>query len=933
MKKKKDYKETLNLPKTDFPMKADLPRREPSFIERWDRKQLYEKVRGKKKGGTESFILHDGPPYANGHIHMGTALNKVLKDLVVKSKTMLGYHSPYRPGWDCHGLPIEHQVDKLLGERKKELSQIDVRRECRKFAEKFVAIQREEFRRLGVLGEWKNPYLTIDPEYEATIIRQFGEFVARGDVYKGYKPVHWCFHCKTALAEAEVEYYDHTSPSIFVKFKAGKDFAKRVPALAGKKAFVLIWTTTPWTLPANLAIALHPDYDYVALEVGDEVYIVARELASTIADECGFSGVKEIASIKGKELERATCRHPFIDRDSLIVLGDFVTLEQGTGCVHSAPGHGADDYMVGTKYGLDIYAPVDDDGRFTREVEHFAGLNLFEANPKIIDLLNDKGMLVGKGEITHSYPHCWRCKNPVIFRATEQWFISMDKNKLRDKTAAEVSKVSWIPEWGEERIRDMIMNRPDWCISRQRSWGVPIPVFYCRNCHHPLLEKRVIDFVADIFSKEGSDAWFTREEEELMPDRTRCPECGGNDFEKELDILDVWFESGVSHAAVLGHRKDLPWPSDLYLEGTDQYRGWFQSSLLTAVEAREKAPYQTVITHGFVVDAEGRKMSKSLGNIIFPDEIINKYGAEVLRLWVAMMDYRDDIRISAEIIERIAEAYRKIRNTCRFMLGNLYDFDPEGDAVAYSELSELDRFALYRFDETAKRIVKAYENYNFHIVYHSLLNLCTVDLSAFYLDIIKDRLYVSPPDDVKRRAAQTALYKIAKELAQIMAPILSFTAEEVWDHLPGKKEESVHLSSFPKEMEKPPSDFINRWERLLALRGEIFKALEIARKEEKIINHSLDAEVVISAKEELISSLRLSIPELRDIFIISKLTLAPLSDALYHSEDTPGLKIDVRKAAGEKCQRCWKYSEGVGKGACYNDVCSHCHQVLEELEK
>jgi len=931
MGKKKDYKETLNLPKTEFPMKADLPKREPLLIERWDRDRLYEKIRKKRKDAP-TFILHDGPPYANGHIHLGTALNKILKDFVVKSKTMLGFNSPFRPGWDCHGLPIEHQVDKLLGEKKKELSQLEVRRECRKFAEKFVAIQREEFKRLGVLGEWETPYLTIDPDYEATIIRQFGEFVARGDVYKGYKPVHWCSHCKTALAEAEVEYHDHTSPSIFVKFEAGEDVKKRIPALEGKRVFVLIWTTTPWTLPANLAIAFHPNYDYVAFEVGDEVYIVAKELLPTVTSECGFTDIKEIVSFKGKELEGTVCRHPFIERDSLIVLGDYVTLEQGTGCVHTAPGHGAEDYVVGTKYGLKIYAPVDDEGRFTSDVEHFAGLNVFEANPKIVKLLKEKGMLLSEGEITHSYPHCWRCKNPVIFRATEQWFISMDKNKLRDKAAAEVSRVRWIPAWGEERIRNMIVNRPDWCISRQRSWGVPIPVFYCQSCNKPLLSKDVVDFVADVFSKEGSDAWFAREADELLPPETRCPNCGGKSFTKELDILDVWFESGVSHEAVLGKRGDLPWPSDLYLEGTDQYRGWFQSSLLTSVEGRGEAPYRTVITHGFVVDAEGRKMSKSLGNIIFPEEIINKYGAEVLRLWVAMMDYRDDIKISTEIVERIAEAYRKIRNTCRFMLGNLYDFDPKKDSLPYSELTELDRFVLYRFYKVAGRVVKAYKDYDFHIVYHSLVNLCTVDLSAFYLDIIKDRLYVSHPNDRKRRAAQTTIYEITKGLSQIMAPVLSFTADEVWQYLPGEKEESVHLSSFPKEQEKPDADFIARWERVLALRDEVLKALEIARKDKKIINHSLDAEVVISAPEGLISSLSLSTPELEDIFIISKLTFAPLKEALYSSEEIAGLKIDVRKAPGEKCHRCWKYSEEVGKGAKYEDVCPRCHQVLEELK-
>ncbi|MCX5919689.1 MAG: isoleucine--tRNA ligase, partial [Deltaproteobacteria bacterium] len=835
-----DYKNTLNLPKTSFPMKANLPQREPEFLKKWAETRIYQKLREIAKDRPK-WILHDGPPYANGHIHLGTALNKILKDFIIKSRNMAGFNGEYVPGWDCHGLPIEHQVDKELGSRKGSYTISEKRKLCRKFATEYLNIQREEFKRLGIMGEWDNPYQTMSYDYEATIAREFGRFVGKGSVYKGKKPVYWCASCETALAEAEVEYDDHESPSIYVKFPAVSDFGERFPALKGKKVFVLIWTTTPWTIPANLAIALHPDYTYVAAEVDGEVWILAEALLEPVMAKGGKKNYQVIAKISGKELEGLKCRHPFIDRDSVLILAKYITLDTGTGAVHTAPGHGQEDYESGLEYNIPIYSPVDDQGRFTSDVAFFAGKFVFDANEDVIRKTREVGALIHTEPFKHQYPNCWRCKNPIIFRATEQWFISLERNDLRGKALKEIDRVKWIPHWGHDRIYGMIQNRPDWCISRQRAWGVPIIAFTCKGCGELLLEERYAEYVSGLFEKDGADAWFDLSPKELLPPGTRCPKCQKDDFEKETDILDVWFDSGVSYAAVLEKRPNLKSPADMYLEGSDQHRGWFHSSLLASVGTRGRAPYDSVLTHGFVVDGEGRKMSKSFGNVIVPDEVISRYGAEILRLWVAAEDYRDDIRISEEILTRLSEAYRRIRNTCRFLLANLYDFNPEKDAVSDSQLIEIDRWILLRLQKLIARLREAYTAYEFHIVFHSLHNFCAVDLSSLYLDILKDRLYTAPASSVERRAAQTALHKILDAMVRLMATILSFTAEEVWEHLPGagKRAASVHLTLFPEvEPRYLDENLETNWNRLLEIRGEVSKALEIARKE-KLIGNSL----------------------------------------------------------------------------------------------
>ncbi|NIO03561.1 MAG: isoleucine--tRNA ligase [Proteobacteria bacterium] len=913
-----DYKATLNLPRTDFPMKAALSQREPEFLHKWDHQGIYRKIL-QRSSGRPKYILHDGPPYANGHIHIGTALNKILKDFVVKSKFMTGFNSHYVPGWDCHGLPIENEVDKELGSKRGGMTVIEVRQRSREFAEKFLNIQREEFKRLGVLGQWELPYLTMSYDYEATIAREFGKFVGKGSVYKGKKPIHWCYHCKTALAEAEVEYEDRTSPSIYVKFPALSDFGERFEFLKGKKISVVIWTTTPWTIPANLAIAFHPEFDYVAVDVGDEVLILAESLLESCMREFGFSKYEVLGRFEGKSVENLKCRHPLVDRESLLVLADYVTLDAGTGCVHTAPGHGKEDYETGLVYGLEIYTPVDDDGNFTDDVQLFRGKFVFDANEAVTEKLHDVGALLKKGEMGHAYPHCWRCKNPIIFRATEQWFISMEKNDLRRKALEEIEKVEWTPAWGKDRIYGMIQNRPDWCISRQRAWGVPITIFYCVSCNETLADENLIDYVADQFEKEGADAWFTRTSEELLPSGTVCPACGNKAFRKENDILDVWFDSGVSYAAVCEKREDLKAPPDLYLEGSDQHRGWFHSSLLASVGTREIAPYHEVLTHGFVVDGKGEKMSKSKGNVITPDSVIERYGAEILRLWVAAEDYRDDIKISEEILKRLTEAYRKIRNTCRYILGNLYDFDPAKDAVVYERLSELDRWALHRLQKTIGRILSAYERFEFHIVFHTLNNFCSVDLSAFYLDILKDRVYTSRAASLERRSAQTAMNEILLALTKLMAPVLSFTAEEIWQHLPPRKgrEESVHLTRFPSMNEAYlDGDLAEKWERIFGVRERVSKALEEARNE-KVIGHPLDARVEIVASPEMMELLEPLSKELKSVFIVSEVRLK-------RDSEIKGIQVQVRRAEGNKCERCWNYDTYVGKDKAHPSLCRRC---------
>jgi len=919
-----DYKKTLNLPQTPFPMKADLSTREPEVLKSWEETGLYKKILQAAKG-REKYILHDGPPYANGHIHIGTALNKILKDIIVKAKFMSGFDSAYVPGWDCHGLPIEHEVDKMLGERKLGMTKAEIRRHCRDYAAQFVDIQREEFKRLGVLGTWEDPYRTMDYEYQATIVRELGRFVAGGYLYKGKKPVYWCATCHTALAEAEVEYNPHQSPSIFVKFPMVSDIGEALPALQGKKVSVLIWTTTPWTIPANLAIALHPSYHYVAAEVSGEVYIVAKDLADIVMDTLEIKDYSVLETFEGSALDGLKCRHPFLERESIIIMADYVTLDAGTGCVHTAPGHGQEDYESGLKYGLDIYAPVDDDGRFTPEVEFFGGAFVFDANTAVNAKLVEKGALLKEEAMEHSYPHCWRCKNPIIFRSTEQWFISIDHDGLRDKALTGIDAVQWIPAWGKERIYGMVANRPDWCVSRQRVWGVPIVAFYCEGCGETLLQKDLIDFVADRFSQEGADIWFDEPADKLLPPKTTCPQCGGEKFTKETDILDVWFDSGVSWAAVLEKNEALKFPCDLYLEGSDQHRGWFHSSLLAAVGTRGTPPYTSVLTHGFVVDGEGKKMSKSAGNVVAPDEVIQRFGAEILRLWVAAEDYRDDIKISQEILDRLTEAYRRIRNTWRYMLGNLYDFDPQQHTVPVGELLEIDRWILHRFQQLVERVLRAYEEYEFHIIYHAVHNFCVVDLSALYLDILKDRLYTSAPSAPKRRSAQNAIYQVLKGMVKLMAPVLAFTADEVWRYLPqeGGEEESVHVASFPRtEKEFLDEALEERWTQVWKTREEVTKALEKARQD-KVIGHPLDAEVTLKAPPKLYDFLHEFGSELREIFIVSQV-------ALERDGDSSALTVEVGRAAGAKCQRCWVYDTSVGADKEQPEICQRCLQTIAD---
>ena len=917
-----DYRHTLNLPRTDFPMKANLPKREPEMLAVWEAKGIYRQITEEAKGRTK-YILHDGPPYANGHIHIGTALNKILKDFIVKSKFMAKYDSRYVPGWDCHGLPVEHEVEKSLGVKKGELPIVEIRKRCREYAAKFVEIQRGEFKRLGVFGEWEHPYLTMNFAYQATIVREFGKFLLDGSVYKGKKPVHWCPTCKTALAEAEVKYEDHRSPSIYVKFKMVSDLGNELPTLKGKPISVLIWTTTPWTIPANLAIALHPDFTYVAADVGSEIYILAEGLLSSVMEKFGIQGYQVLEKFSGRRLEGLKCRHPFLERDSLIILASYVTLDAGTGCVHTAPGHGQEDYESGIHYGLEIYSPVDDDGHFTQDVPFFAGQFVFDANEAVNQKLAEVRALLKVEVMEHSYPHCWRTNDPIIFRATEQWFISMEKNGLRKNALKSINEVTWIPPWGRDRIYGMIENRPDWCVSRQRAWGIPIPVFYCAACKQSLVRQETIDHVARLFEEKGADVWFEEEADRLLPKGTQCAQCGGKDFTKEMDILDVWFDSGVSYAAVLETREYLQFPASLYLEGSDQHRGWFHSSLLTSVGTRGRAPYHTVLTHGFVVDGEGKKMSKSAGNVIAPEEVIGQLGADVLRLWVAAEDYKDDIKISNEILKRLADAYFRIRNTYRFLLGNLYDFDPEKDRIPYHEIYEMDRWALHRLQKLILRIREAYERFEFHVVYHSVQNFCAVEMSALYFDILKDRLYTFPSHSVSRRSAQTVLYEILEALTRLMAPILTFTAEEVWKYIPPGpgKSESVHLMPFPElQSEYLDETLENQWEKIWEVRAVVNKALEEARKERRI-GLSLDAQIHLHLPEKMYQFLQAYQKDLKSIFIVSSVTL---------HRDEKEIWAEVLRADGRKCERCWNYDVSVGLHPEHQAICQRCVEAIQQ---
>ncbi len=927
----KDYKDTLNLPQTDFPMKANLSQREPEMLKNWDEKKIYDRMQEYRSKQTDrKYILHDGPPYANGHIHMGHALNKILKDIIVKYKTMKGFYSPYIPGWDCHGLPIELQVDKNLGDRKDKIDILEKRRLCREYAAKFVDIQKEEFRRLGVFGDWPKPYLTMSFDYEGSIVREFFRFVKGGYVYKGKKPVHWCPSCVTALAEAEVEYADKESPSVFVKFAVDEESIGRfLPGLRGRNVFVVIWTTTPWTLPANLAVAFHPDLEYAAVDQGSEVLIVAEGRVGALRERIGLQG-EIISTTPGKELEGMLVNHPFIARKSRAVLGEFVSLEEGTGIVHIAPGHGEDDYETGLKYGLDIYAPVDDRGKFTKQAGELEGQFVFKANPVIIEMLKERNALIREEKITHSYPHCWRCKKPVIFRATEQWFISVERRDLRKKCLEEVERVEWVPKWGRERIAGMISNRPDWCVSRQRSWGVPITMIRCAECGSFVEDEEILDGITALVERDGADVWFRKEAAEFLPSGYACRKCGKSEFNKEMDILDVWFDSGVSHAAVVENDERLSWPADMYLEGSDQHRGWFQSSLLTSVGTRGSAPYRTVLTHGFVVDGAGKKMSKSLGNVIAPQEIIKGFGAEILRIWVSAEDYKDDIRISKEILNRLTEAYRKIRNTCRFLIGNLHDFD---DADYSGALGEIDRWAMHRLQSLISRVTKAYENFDFHEAFHSVHNFCVVDMSSIYLDILKDRLYTARSGSSERRASQWVLSEILSALTRLMAPILSFTAEEVWGYVKKKPvdapAESVFFAAFPEVREAfVDNDLEQKWQKLLEVRDEVNKALEIKRAE-KFIGNSLEAKVRLHLPEKLRSLVVPYSSFLPAFFLVSQ---AEISDEMltgaYESANIEGLQVSVERASGSKCQRCWNWSERVGTFHDEPDLCERCYPVI-----
>jgi isoleucyl-tRNA synthetase len=927
-------------------MKAGLPVKEPQWLERWDEMDLYALIRARRKG-RKAFLLHDGPPYANGNIHLGQALNKILKDVVVRSRNMMGYDASYVPGWDCHGLPIERRVDQELGARKKEMSTLEFRRLCRDYAERFVKIQGEEFRRLGVLWDRKNDdiYRTMDPSYESAVIEQLGNFFGAGSVYYGLKPVHWCAVCRTALAEAEVEFDDHVSPAVFVKFPL-RNPGERFPDLAGKSVSVIIWTTTPWTLPANRAIALHPDFQYNFVETGGEVYLVAKDLLESVAAQLGWNSPTILGTHTGSALsptgpgvEGALLAEPPYPSDdhalSPLVPADHVNLEQGTGAVHTAPGHGSDDFYLGQRYGMETFAPLDDAGRFTGAFPFQAGVHVLEANDAIVSDLQERSLLLHHEAYTHSYPHCWRCQQPVLFRATEQWFISMDAGELRARALDEIKKVSWTPAFGEQRISQMLENRPDWCISRQRTWGVPIPVLRCAN-GHPFTSPELFQHVAEVFREHGSDAWFETEEEairKLIPQGARCSECGEVPTDRERHILDVWFESGVSHAAVLGHRDNVPWPADLYLEGHDQYRGWFHSSLLVAVQGREHSPYRGVVTHGFTLDGEGRKMSKSLGNTVSPMDLAKKHGAEILRLWVSMANFLDDMRLSDETLTRNAEAYRKIRNTFRYLLGNLADFDPAADSVPLEDLKEIDRWALHQLNLLSERVTRAYGRYQFHTIYHSILNFCAVTMSSQYLDILKDRLYTAPAASAERRSAQTALHRIAEDLCRLMAPILCFTADEIWSHLPGaNRSESVHLTDFPDPL--PLADdpeLLARWSRLWEVREDVSRALETARRG-GVIGTSLEASVTLEVDAELDEFLRGFGPDLRYYFIVSAISFGPAGPDAQRSDRLPGLGVKVERAPGDKCGRCWVYSTRVGEVETLPDLCERCVPTLQSAD-
>ena len=926
-----DYNQTLNLLRTDFPMRAGLPQREPQWLTAWEAGRRYEKM-VRRNEGKPRFLLHDGPPYANGDIHLGTALNKILKDFIVKYKNMAGFYAPYVPGWDTHGLPIELKAMKKLGVEKAALSKVELRRHCKEFALQYVEAQKAQFKRLGVLGDYDNPYLTLRPAFEARQVEIFGTMANKGYIYKGLKPVYWCSHCTTALAEAEIEYHDDPCHSIYVKFRVSHDNGTlaRLGVDPARTSFV-IWTTTTWTLPGNVAVCLGPDYLYDVLAAGDEFYVLAQALAPAAMAEAGINDYRVAGTVKGGELEYCRVRHPLLDRESLVIVGEHVTLESGTGCVHTAPGHGVEDFEVCQKYeGLPVVVPVDDNGRLTAEAGEFAGLEIGKANQPIAQKLAETGQLFALKKIVHQYPHCWRCKEPVLFRATEQWFCSVAG--FRDEALRAIDDVEWIPGWGRDRIAAMVSDRSDWCISRQRAWGVPIPIFYCADCRRPLVSPETIAAVAALFRAQGADAWYTLAADEILPAGTVCPACGCTHFTKEEDIMDVWFDSGCTHAAVLDQREELGWPCDLYLEGNDQYRGWFQSSLLTAVAWRGMAPYRAVCTHGWVVDGEGREMHKSTGNAISPDEVLKDYGADILRLWVASLDYHNDARISKEILKQVSEAYRKIRNTARFILGNLYDFDPSSDAVCDCKLQEIDRWALETYQALVDQCRAAFDALEFHAAYHAIHGFCVVDLSNFYLDVLKDRLYVEAADSDSRRAAQTVIWRILHGLVRLLAPILTFTAEEIWSYLPkaaGDPSESVLLADMPAPSEREVDRaFQAKWDRIHAVRDCVQKALEAARAA-KTIGSSLEARVTLYCTGELRAFIESVLSLLPQVLIVSQVETAEGEGGA--PSELEGLRIDIARAAGDKCARCWNYTGDVGADARHPTLCCRCANIVASL--
>jgi len=932
-----ELKNTLNLPRTSFPMKANLPANEPKLLARWEEMRLYDRIREARRGAP-LYVLHDGPPYANGPIHLGTAFNKCLKDFVVKSKTMAGFDSPYVPGWDCHGLPIEIKVDEALGRKKLEMAPLEVRKACRAYAEKYLNLQRVQFKRLAVLGRFEDPYATMYPNYEAVVAATFFEFFEKGAVYRGLRPVYWCINDRTALAEAEVEYKNHTSPSIWVRYRLNSEPVRIHPALAGKSVSTIIWTTTPWTLPASMAVAFHPEFDYTAFENHGEVYIVATDRLAATAEILHLHPEKKLANFPGKHLEGATFAHPFLDRQVLAVLADYVTLDQGTGAVHTAPSHGADDFYTGVRYRLDQTCNVDAAGRLHNGLPEYNGKTVFQANQPIIELLKNRGALMAEEKLEHSYPHCWRCHKPIIFRATEQWFISMEAGlagaTLRQKALDEIKKVKWDPAWGEERFSNMISTRPDWCISRQRVWGVPIPVFFCGQgqCNEVLRSKETSQAVVELFAKHGADAWYSTEPAQVIPSGARCGKCGGTEFRKESDIIDVWFESGVSHAVTLGHAPDLPWPADLYLEGGDQYRGWFQSSLLCAVGARGKAPYRSVVTPGWTLDPQGRAMHKSLGNAVDPVEIADRLGAEVIRLWVASVDFREDVHASEELMQRVAENYRKLRNTFRNVLGNLYDFEPARHTLPPEQMLPLDQYMLVLTADLARELSQWYEEFAFHKIYQRVTQFCVVDLSAFYFDVLKDRLYTAAASSTGRRSAQSALWRIATVLSQLLAPVLSFTMEEVWQALPHESSlESIHLARFaaPEEVAGAVlgnAEAIRRdWSTLMGLREATLKVLEQARQN-KLIGSSLEAQISFELEGPAYDTARRYEPYLRELLIVSGVRLGQNASG----NGSEPVKVIVHKADGKKCDRCWNYSIHVGEDREYPTICERCSHALAE---